>query len=48
MTRHPDPSRARQSAVDLSRLARELAKLSRDEEQRVAEEGIGDESWPRY
>jgi len=31
-----------------SRLARELAKLDRAEEQRLAEEGLGDESWPQY
>ena len=29
-----------------TRLARELAKLDRAEEQRMAEEGLGDESWP--
>ncbi len=43
------------TAVDLlverqnrSRLARELAKLSRPEEQRLAEDGVGDESWPAF
>ena len=48
--RYPNRSRALQSAVDLlverekrSRLARELAKLDRGEEQRLAEEGLGDE-----
>jgi Arc/MetJ-type ribon-helix-helix transcriptional regulator len=53
--RYPNRSRALQSAVDLlverekrSRLARELAKLDRGEEQRLAEEGLGDESWPQY
>jgi hypothetical protein len=41
-----------QSAVDLlaerekrARLARELSKLDRAEERRLAEEGLGDESW---
>ena len=53
--RYPNRSRALQSAVDMlverekrSRLARELAKLDRAEEQRLAEEGLGDESWPQY
>jgi Arc/MetJ-type ribon-helix-helix transcriptional regulator len=52
--RYPNRSRALQSAVDIlserdkrSRLARELKKLDRAEEQRLAEEGIGDPSWPR-
>jgi predicted ABC-class ATPase len=31
-----------------TRLARELAKLDRSEEQRLAEEGLGDESWPQH
>jgi hypothetical protein len=30
-----------------SRLDHELKKLDRVEEQRLAEEGIGDPSWPR-
>jgi len=53
--RYPSRSRALQSAVDLlmekekrNRLARELAKMDRAAEQRMAEEGIGDESWPTY
>ncbi len=53
--RYPNRSRALQSAVDMlferekrSRLARELAKLDRAKEQRLAEEGLGDESWPQY
>lgn len=53
--RYPNRSRALQSAVDLlierekrNRLARELAKLHRAEEQRLAEEGLGDESWPEF
>ena len=51
--RYPNRSRALQSAVDLlserekrSRLARELAKLNLTEERRMAEEGLGDASWP--
>jgi Arc/MetJ-type ribon-helix-helix transcriptional regulator len=53
--RYPNRSRALQSAVDLltgrekrNRLARELEKLDRIEEQGLAEEGIGDSSWPRF
>jgi Arc/MetJ-type ribon-helix-helix transcriptional regulator len=53
--RYPNRSRALQSAVDLltererrSRLARELKKLDRIEEQGLAEEGIGDSSWPPF
>lgn len=53
--RYPNRSRALQSAVDLlverdkrSRLARELKKLDRIEEQVLAEEGIGDASWPQF
>jgi Arc/MetJ-type ribon-helix-helix transcriptional regulator len=53
--RYPNRSRALQSAVDLlterekrSRLARELKKLDRIEEQGLAEEGVGDSSWPRF
>ena len=53
--RYPNRSRALQSAVDLlverdrrNRLARELAKLDRAGEQRLAEEGVGDESWPAF
>jgi hypothetical protein len=30
------------------RLSRELSKLDRVEERRLAEEGIGDESWPIF
>jgi hypothetical protein len=30
------------------RLARELGRLDQGEEQRLAEEGLGDESWPKY
>jgi hypothetical protein len=55
MDRCPNRSRALQSAVDTlveqekrSRLARELARLDRGDEQRLAEEGLGDESWPQY
>ena len=53
--RYPNRSRALQSAVDLlserekrTRLVRELKKLNLAEEQRLAEEGLGDESWPGY
>jgi Arc/MetJ-type ribon-helix-helix transcriptional regulator len=48
-------SRALQSADDLlaeqdrrRRLARELAKLDRREEQRMAGEGLGAPPWPPY
>lgn len=53
--RYPNRSRAVQSAVALlteresrRRLARELAKLNVAEEQRLAEEGLADPSWPAY
>jgi Arc/MetJ-type ribon-helix-helix transcriptional regulator len=53
--RYPNRSRALQSAVDFlverekrNRLARELAKLDRPREQALAEEGLGDKSWPEY
>ncbi|MGH9722657.1 MAG: CopG family ribbon-helix-helix protein [Bryobacteraceae bacterium] len=53
--KYPNRSRALQAAVDLlaerekrRRLVRELAKLSRVEEQRMAEEGLGDDSWPAF
>lgn len=53
--RYPNRSRALQSAADLliarenrQRLVRELAKLDPAEEQRLAEEGLGDASWPAY
>jgi Arc/MetJ-type ribon-helix-helix transcriptional regulator len=52
---YPNRSRALQSAVELlsqrekrTRLARELKKLDVAEERRLAEEGLGDESWPAY
>ena len=48
-------SRALQSAVALlarreskTRLVTELGKLDAAGEQQMAEEGIGDESWPQY
>jgi len=51
--RYPNRSRALQYAVDLlaarekrNRLARELNKLDRAEELRLADEDTGDESWP--
>ena len=47
--------RALQAAVDYfverdkrNRLVRELNKLDRAEERSLAEEGLGDESWPTY
>ena len=53
--KYPNRSRALQSAVDLlaerekrTRLARELAKLDPTEEQKMAEEGLGDSSWPAF
>ena len=53
--RFPNRSRALQAAVDLlaerekrTRLARELAKLDRAEEQQMAEEGLGTDSWPGF
>ena len=53
--KYPNRSRALQAAADLlaerekrSRLARELAKLDRTEERRLAEEGLGDDSWPAF
>ena len=53
--KYPNRSRALQAAVTLlaarekrSRLARELSKIDRNEEQRMAEEGLGDASWPEF
>jgi len=53
--KYPNRSRALQFAVDLltekekrTRLTRELAKLDPTEEKQLAEEGLGDRSWPRY
>jgi Arc/MetJ-type ribon-helix-helix transcriptional regulator len=53
--KYPNRSRALQSAVDVlserekrGRLARELSKLDCREEQRMAEEGLGDASWPPF
>ena len=53
--KYPNRSRAVQAAVNLlterekrTRLARELAKLDRNKEQRSAEEGLGDASWPPF
>jgi len=52
--KYPNRSRALQAAVNLltererrTRLARELSKLNRQEERQMAEEGIGDSSWPK-
>jgi len=53
--RYPNRSRALQAAVNLlserekrTRLDRELAKLDRKEEQKMAEEGLGYTSWPTF
>ena len=53
--RYPNRSRALEAAADLlserekrTRLARELPKLDRREEQRTAEEGPGDPAWPKF
>jgi Arc/MetJ-type ribon-helix-helix transcriptional regulator len=53
--KYPNRSRALQAAVDLlterekrTRLARELSKMDRKKEQRIAEEGLGDSSWPAF
>ena len=53
--RYPNRSKAVQSALLLlterdrrARLSRELNKLDPSEEQRLAEEELGDASWPRY
>jgi Arc/MetJ-type ribon-helix-helix transcriptional regulator len=53
--RYPNRSRALQSAADYlaerekrTRLVRELNKLDPVEESRLAEEGLGDNSWPTY
>ncbi|MCL5746536.1 MAG: ribbon-helix-helix domain-containing protein [Acidobacteria bacterium] len=51
--KYPNRSRALQSALHLlaerdrrTRLVRELAKLNPKEERRLAEDGLGDSSWP--
>jgi Arc/MetJ-type ribon-helix-helix transcriptional regulator len=53
--KYSNRSRALQSAVDLlvererrARLARELAKLNPAAERRIAQEGIGIDSWPGF
>lgn len=53
--RFPNRSRVLQAALDemarrdrRSRLAIEAAKLDPAEERELAEEGLGDESWPEY
>ena len=53
--RYANRSRALQSAAELlierekrSRLARELKKLDPAKEKRLAEEGLGDPSWPEF
>ena len=53
--KYPNRSRALQSAMNLlserekrTRLARELAKINPKEEKHLAEQGLGDRSWPEY
>ena len=53
--RYPNRSRAIQAALEEKlrrqhrrRVAEEAAKLDPSEEQAMAEESIGDESWPAY
>ena len=53
--RYPNRSRALQSAVNLlserekrTRLARELNRINPREEKQLAEQGLGDRSWPEY
>jgi Arc/MetJ-type ribon-helix-helix transcriptional regulator len=53
--KYPNWSRSLQAAVNLladrekrTRLARELSKLDRHEERKMAEEDIGDTSWPTF
>jgi len=53
--KYPNRSRALQSAVDLlserekrTRLVRELAKIDPREEKQLAEQGLGDATWPEY
>lgn len=53
--KYPNRSRALQAAVALLqarerrvRLVREAAKLDPVEEKAIAEEGLGDGSWPAY
>ena len=53
--RYPNRSRAIQAAIEeklrrdrRQRLGEEAGKLDRGEEQGLAEEGMGDETWPTY
>jgi Arc/MetJ-type ribon-helix-helix transcriptional regulator len=53
--RYPNRSQALQSAVNLlserekrTRLTRELAKIDPQEEKGLAEQGLGDATWPEY
>jgi Arc/MetJ-type ribon-helix-helix transcriptional regulator len=53
--RYPNRSRALQSAVNLlserekrTRLARELARIDPKEERQLAEQSLGDGTWPEY
>jgi Arc/MetJ-type ribon-helix-helix transcriptional regulator len=53
--RYPNRSRALQSAVNLlserekrTRLVRELARIDPKEEKQLAEQALGDSTWPEY
>ncbi len=53
--KHPKGGRVLQSGASLGderekrlRLVRELSMLDCDEERRMAEEGLGDASWPAF
>ena len=53
--RYPNRSRAIQAAIEEKllrqrrrQLAEEVAKLDPSEEHALAEEGLGDETWPAY
>ena len=53
--KYANRSSAPQSAMNLlnererrTRFARELAKIDPQEEKRMAEEGLGDSTWPEY
>jgi Arc/MetJ-type ribon-helix-helix transcriptional regulator len=53
--KYPNRSRALQSAVNLlsepekrTRLARELTKIDPNEEKQLAEQGLGDQTWPEF
>jgi Arc/MetJ-type ribon-helix-helix transcriptional regulator len=53
--RYPNRSRAIQAAIEeklrrhrRQQLSEEAGRLDRGEEQALAEEGMGDETWPTY